>query len=169
MSAGTHVNRPKSVLDHDDFPTGELAGQVLDSLASAVAVIDPSGQLVATNATWRQWALNPVDGLAGLSLGQNFIDVCRRHGTADSAVGEHVADGTLRVINGRAPRFEIQFVVPGVDAERWYLLVVTHLDDLGAVVSRTETTPHHAVQSVVSDLAFHDPLTGLPNRWLVLD
>src|SRR4051812_41225155 len=114
MSAGTHVHPPKSVLDHGELPSrelpsGELAGQVLDSLASAIAVIDPSGVLVATNATWRRWALNPVDGLAGLSLGQNLLDVCRRHGTADSAVGDHVADGTLRVINGRAPRFEIQF------------------------------------------------------------
>jgi len=63
----------------------------------------------------------------------------------------------------------VQFEVPGTDGGRWFLLVVTPLEDVGAVVSRTETTTHHNVQDVFADLAFHDPLTGLPNRWLVLD
>ena len=104
-------------------------------------------------------------------MGQNFIDVCRGHGTADRGVGDHVADGTLRVVHGRAPRFEIQFVVPGVDTERWYMLVVTQLADLGAVGGRTETTPHHAVQSVVSGSSrfSRSCSPAFRSRWLVLD
>lgn len=147
----------------------DLAGTVLDSLASAVAVIDMDGVVLATNLTWQQCALSPVDALANVDVGQSFLDACQARGTWDIAVGEHIAEGTLRVIAGRAPRFEIQFEVPGDDTGRWFLLVVTHVPELGAVVSRTETTTHQTVQAVFADLAFHDPLTGLPNRWLVLD
>jgi diguanylate cyclase (GGDEF)-like protein len=163
------VHPPNSGLDQVGFASPELARQVLDSLASSVAVIDTTGELVATNATWQRWIDSPVDGLAGLAVGQNFLHACRTDGTADSAVGEHLAEGTQRVIAGRAPRFEIQFQASSTSNERWYLLVVTHLASVGAVVMRTETTTHHNMQAVVSDLAFHDPLTGLPNRWLVLD
>ncbi|MDQ6696693.1 MAG: GGDEF domain-containing protein [Actinomycetota bacterium] len=160
---------PNSGLDQVGFTSTELARQVLDSLASSVAVIDSTGRLIATNLVWQQWAASPVDGLAGLVVGENFLDACRGAGTADRAVGDHIAEGTLRVIAGRAPRFEVQFETANVDNERWFLLVVSHLVGVGAVVVRTETTTHHTVQAVVSDLAFHDPLTGLPNRWLVLD
>ena len=160
---------PNSGLDPAGFASPELARQVLDSLASSVAVIDGTGRIVATNLTWQNWAKDPVDGLAGLVVGENFLDACREEGTADRAVGDHVAEGTARVIAGRAPRFEVQFQAACTGNERWFLLLVTHLGDVGAVVTRTETTTHHNMQAVVSDLAFHDPLTGLPNRWLVLD
>lgn len=163
------MQSPNSALDQVGFASAELALRVLDSLASSVAVIDGDGRLVATNRTWQEWAVAPVDGLAALAVGENFLDACRGMGTASSAVGEHLADGTTRVIEGRAPRFEFQFEAPTSDTARWFLLVVTSLPDVGAVVSRMETTPHHNVQAVVSDLAFHDPVTGLPNRWLVLD
>ena len=39
----------------------------------------------------------------------------------------------------------------------------------GLVVTRTDTTVHHGVNEVLAELAFHDDLTGLPNRGLVLD
>lgn len=163
------VQPPNSDLDQVGFATPELAKQVLDSMASSIAVIGEDGEVLATNTTWQEWALSPVDRLAALRVGENFLDVSREQGTANSAVGEHLADGAERVIAGRAPRFEVQFASPSATTDRWFLVVVTHLPDVGAVVSRTETTTHHNVQAVVSDLAFHDPLTGLPNRWLVLD
>lgn len=147
----------------------DLATRILDSLASALAVIDSAGVVQATNLTWQQCALSPVDSLASLEVGQSFLDACHAAATADTALGEHIADGTRRVLAGRAPRFEIQFEVASPDTSRWFLLVVTHLPEIGAVVSRTDTTTHHTVQEVFADLAFHDPLTGLPNRWLVLD
>lgn len=155
--------------EHLGFAPGELSDLVIDSLASAIAVIDQDGTLVATNAAWQKDTAVPVDGLAALDVHDNFLEACRGHGTANSAVGEHLADGTARVIAGRAPRFEVQYEHASQNNDRWFLVVVTHLAGIGAVVSRTETTTHHHVQAVVSDLAFHDPLTGLPNRWLVLD
>ncbi len=163
------MHPPNSGLELAGHERTELAELVLDSLASAIAVIDREGQILATNSSWQQWAQSPVDGLAGLAVGQNFLDACRDQGTADSAVGDHIADGTIRVITGRAPCFEIQFEVPHADKDKWFLLVVTHLHDVGAVVTRADTTPHHDVQAALAGLAFHDPLTGLPNRWLVLD
>ncbi len=147
----------------------ELVRKVLDSLTSAVAVIGDDGTILASNRSWQQCTLPAADGLAGLEVGDNFLETCHDQSASDPAVGEHVAEGARRVLSGRAPRFEVQFVVPTAEGDRWFLLVVSHLADVGAVISRTETTTHRSVQSAVDDLAFHDPLTRLPNRWLVLD
>ncbi|MCU1453067.1 MAG: Diguanylate kinase, partial [Acidimicrobiales bacterium] len=97
---------------------------------------------------------------------------CRAAGAGaapGSPADDHMADGIQRVLAGRAPRFELQHEVGTGDGARWFLLVVTALPGGGAVIARTETTVHHSVHEVFADLAFHDPMTGLPNRWLVLD
>ena len=149
-----------------------LAHQVLDALGSAVAVLDVDGHIRLTNRTWAEVSADPVDVIAGLHVGDDLLAACRSAGAAaggGSPVDDHVADGIQRVLAGRAPRFELQHEVQGADGGRWFLLVVTAFPGGGAVVARTETTVHHSVHEVFADLAFHDPLTGLPNRWLVLD
>src|SRR4051794_21101160 len=118
---------------------------------------------------WQESAASALDALSELRVGDNFLAACLEPSDIDLAVGEHIADGASRVLAGKAPRFEVQFEVPDDDGGRWFLLVVTQLPGIGVAVSRTETTTHHTVQEVFADLAFRDVLTGLPNRWLVLD
>ncbi|MCU1352838.1 MAG: diguanylate cyclase with sensor [Acidimicrobiales bacterium] len=146
------------------------AGQVLDALGSAVAVLDHTGRVQTVNTAWARGAEGPIDAISGLRVGDDLLATCRAAARrAPSPVEDHVADGIERVLAGRAPRFELQHEVPAPDGARWFLLVVTPLPGQGAVVARTETTVHHSVHDVFADLAFHDPLTRLPNRWLVLD
>ena len=56
----------------------QFARSVLDSLAAHIAVLDPSGKIIAVNAAWeafaRKWHAAPLK----CGVGANYLEVCRR-------------------------------------------------------------------------------------------
>jgi diguanylate cyclase (GGDEF)-like protein len=143
--------------------------RALDQLPQAVAVIDRSGLLLVTNDRWGDEQTKGGNPLI-LPTGHDFLAGCTDLPEALDAVGEHIVQGLSRVLEERADRFEVQYSIDaGDDGRSWFLFTASRLEGVGAVVTLHETTVHHRVQEVLSDLAFHDPLTGLPNRALVLD
>lgn len=142
---------------------------LLSSLPHGVAIIDRDGAVSTTNARWRDDAV--IDDPTLCATGTPLIGFLRGCEGPQASLAEHVADGLARVLAGRVPTFQVQYRLPSPDdprEERWFLLAIQGGPD-GAVVTRTDTTPHHQVDEVLTELAFHDPLTGLPNRGLILD
>lgn len=157
---------------HSPQPTAALASPaaLLEVLPHGVAVLDASGIVVATNRLWDQ-GLGEDDPLVH-PVGASLVPALRRPGPASSAAAEHMADGLGRLLDGRGRSFQVQYQLASIDelAEpRWFLMAAETLPDGGVVVTRTETTVHHGVNEVLAELAFHDDLTGLPNRGLLLD
>jgi diguanylate cyclase (GGDEF)-like protein len=156
-------------LDLRDGSAAAIAMRALDRLPQAIAVLDEDGRLLVTNDRWGEERAKGDNPLLSAS-GQDFLAGCAQLPEALAAVGEHVVHGLSRVLQRRADRFEVQYSLPaGDEGPSWFLFTASQLDGVGAVVTVHETTVHHTVQEVLSDLAFHDPLTGLPNRALVLD
>ncbi len=156
-------------------PISELSPQptlaaVLDVLPHGVALTDGSGRVTATNRMW-DVAARDRDPLIA-PVGADLIAALRRQGRPPTAVAEHIADGLGRLLDGRGHSFQVQYQLPPRDElsePRWFLLAAETLPGTGLVVTRTETTVHHGVNEVLAELAFHDDLTGLPNRGLLLD
>jgi diguanylate cyclase (GGDEF)-like protein len=143
---------------------------LLDALPHGIAVVDTHGTVVATNRLW-DLASSDADPLVG-SVGDDLLAGLRRSDGPPSAVAEHTADGLVRLLDGRGRSFQVQYQLPAVDElgePRWFLVAAERLPEGGLVVTRTETTVHHGVNEVLAELAFHDDLTGLPNRGLLLD
>lgn len=143
---------------------------VLDVLPHGVAITDRSGLVVATNRLW-DMAAGDRDPLIS-PVGADLVGALRHRGRPPSPVSEHIADGLGRLLDGRGHSFQVQYRVAAGDdlgEDRWFLVSAERMDDGGIVVTRTETTVHHGVNEVLAELAFHDALTGLPNRGLLLD
>jgi diguanylate cyclase (GGDEF)-like protein len=153
----------------DDVATA-IATRALDQLPQAVAVLDLRSRIVVNNTRWADLQALRESPLIRAGAGDDFLASCAALPGAMAAVGEHIAHGLSRVLEQRAEHFEVQYSIDDPDDGRhWYLFTASQLDDVGAIITQHETTVHHSVQEVLSDLAFHDPLTGLPNRALVLD
>ncbi len=145
-------------------------GGLFDLLPHGVALTDAHSQVVAANWLWEQAAADADPVVA--PVGAVLLDHLRTGSAVAGAVADHIADGLTRLLDGRGSSFQIQYELdaPSEAADtRWFLLAAESVPDGGIVVTRTETTVHHGVNEVLAELAFHDDLTGLPNRGLILD
>ena len=134
------------------------ADEVLDALGCAIAVLDASGTIVATNAAWA--AFTADWGAAG----DHYLDAHRDEEHGD--IGLVLQEGIQRVLLGRSPRFELEYPVGRSGGRRWHLLVATPLAGRPGwgVVAHVDVTSHHDVRDILDARAHLDALTGLPNR-----
>lgn len=148
------------------LPSATGTDALLDLIPHGVAVLDEHGIVALTNDRWH-WAADDGDPIVA-PLGTHLLDRLRE-GDPPSPVAEHIADGVGRILDGRGTSFQVQYEISGGDEPRWFLVAAEHLPEGGVVITRTDTTVHHGVNEVLAELAFHDDLTGLPNRGLLQD
>lgn len=115
---------------------------VLDSLPEHLAVLDPTGTIVRTNAAWRAFAVaNGDPELRHSGVGSNYLNVCGG-GAATDRDASAAHDGLLAVLEGRSPRFTLQYPCEVGGRVLWFLMhaaPVTHPGG-GAVVSHVDIT-----------------------------
>ena len=140
----------------------KLAASVFESSLDAIFVTDPRFRLVAANPSFERLTGYPAADLAGrranLLLGDASARGARR-GIARSLVSDGFWQGELwtRHRNGQTSPclFSIVRVADEAGAAQHYI---------GFAKDLTETV---AARRRIEELAFNDPLTGLPNRVLL--
>lgn len=120
------------------------AEAALDQSLDLILVVDDSGMVVLTNASWRAAA-----GRGGLSsavcgCGVNYLDVCERSGASV------VAAGIRAVLGGDRVRFEFEYPCHSTMEDAWFALEVASLGESssGAVLTHTNITARVAAERV---------------------
>jgi len=139
---------------------------VLNSVTAAIAVLDEQGKIVMVNDAWL--ALVPDS-----AIGSNYQQACRTVEASDASTLQLAPkDGIAAVLEGRLPRYYTECASPMPQAPGWRSMSVTPLQgpsQRGAVVSVEDISQRIQMEEQVRELAFYDPLTGLPNRRLALE
>jgi PAS domain S-box-containing protein len=123
--------------------TGEqFRREVLDSLSAQVAVVDREGTIVAVNRAWdRAAAENDLLRVSKISVGANYLDVCRCAANGSSEV-RRTLDGISDVLLRQREIFESEYLCVLPDRQRWFAMRVTPLSghDGGAVITHEDIT-----------------------------
>ena len=144
----------------------------LDALSTRIAILDASGTILAVNAAWRRPAeIDPMVGVA-CEVGMNYLAACEA--AAPDQRHEAAADvaGIREVMARRREEFSREYPCQSPRAAAGINVRVTRFGDtegVRVVVAHEDITPRKAAEEQLLHEAFHDVLTGLPNRALFID
>ena len=149
---------------------------VLDATHQHIAVVDAAGLIVAVNRPWLAFARrHGVLGPDEDPVGRPYLPLCRACGLPVDAATQA---GLAEVLAGSDRSFELEHPCPRRSlggtpegAERWFLMRASSLAGGrgGAVVTHEDISARRHAEQQIRNLAFIDPLTGLPNRRMLFD
>lgn len=144
----------------------------LDALAIRIAILDMRGTIMAVNAEWRR--LVGADPLAGkdCGVGVNYLEALESLNLDRPNESAAVAAGIREVMLQNRSEFSREYPCHGPEGKRWYNVRITRFgenDSVRVVVAHEDITPRKAAEEQLLHEAYHDVLTGLPNRALFTD
>jgi diguanylate cyclase (GGDEF)-like protein/PAS domain S-box-containing protein len=108
---------------------------VLDGIAAHVAVVAPSGRIIAVNQAWERFGREQrARSPAASGVGANYLAECmaaERRGDASAGAARL---GILSVLEGRERLFTLEYPCHSSDASRWFVMRVAPLPDSDQVV-----------------------------------
>jgi|FLYL01.1.fsa_nt_gi diguanylate cyclase (GGDEF)-like protein len=152
------TQRPQDVFPSDH----ERLQAVLDAFPLPVAVADREGNVTQHNQAWQ--ALNAADPARHLSPAH--FDKCGV-GASPCEGAQAAFEGVQQVLAGKLPNFTLEYPCVTGATEHWTKLTACPLADgsgLLILVEDISETKRH--EETMAHLAYHDALTGLPNRRL---
>jgi diguanylate cyclase (GGDEF)-like protein len=153
-------------------PWQRLTGASLDTelwdvFPGRVGLLDCGGVLVSVNRAWRCYGAGPGAGPTA-EVGENYLQVCRRAARSGAPEAAEAADLIRAALAGLA--MDRRVCYRGRDG-RWFGVQALPLAGPGggALVLHLDITAERRREHAWRHQARHDPLTGLPNRALLLD
>jgi PAS domain S-box-containing protein len=122
----------------------ELYRSTLQALPAHIAVIDRQGVIVAVNQAWTDFArANDAAGLASVSVGANYLAVCRKAAAGNNADAEKALDGIGSVLRGSGAHFTLEYACHSPLEQRWFLMTAVPFGsphEGGAVITHLNVT-----------------------------
>lgn len=152
---------------------------IVDSLSDPIAVLDQQGIIRNVNEAWRHFAFgNGYAQPAPSPIGLNYLRICERAGDSpNGAEGPNAAVGIRAVIEGTQSEFHLEYPRHSLSELLWYRMSVTRLrgSTRHVVVSHVNSTERKRAEitanlahAMLRQAAETDPLTGLPNRMVLM-
>jgi diguanylate cyclase (GGDEF)-like protein/PAS domain S-box-containing protein len=154
----------RTLFNKDGSQTEEILTTVLNSIKQGMVVVGPDYAVLAFN--------KQLEALFGLQqgtveVGRDFRDILKVWADVTGQT-QDILKRTLRELDLPTP-FEIEFPQTIQGVNQWCLLTHNPLPSKGFVRIYSDITARKKAEKQHMYDAFHDPLTGLPNRALFMD
>jgi CheY-like chemotaxis protein len=118
---------------------------LLDSMSFHIAVLDRQGVIVAINEPWRRFSLEngaeTGQPAQRTGIGFNYLTICQKAEGEDLECARSVCVGIRAVLEGRQPKFTLEYSCHAPWEQRWFSMSVTPLNNgAGAVVAHVNIT-----------------------------
>ncbi len=127
----------------------EFTREVLDALPQHVAVLDSAGKIVAVNEPWRQYARDGGGLERRVSLGANYLDVCRAAAAGGDQAAQETLEGLEAVVHGARAAYEAEYPCHPPGGLRWFLMQAKRFARGGLVVSHSDVTQRRLVKEAL--------------------
>jgi diguanylate cyclase (GGDEF)-like protein/PAS domain S-box-containing protein len=148
----------------DSFQTAENFAVVLNNITQGMVVVGPDYAVLAFNKQFED-LFRLQQGT--VEVGRDFRDIIKAWADATGQTGD-VLERTLRELD-LPTSFEYEFPQTIQGINRWCFLTHNPLPSKGFVRTYADITARKKADEQHLYDAFHDPLTGLPNRALFMD
>jgi PAS domain S-box-containing protein len=121
--------------------TDLLRSAIFGALYGHVAALDKFGRIIAVNRGWGRFALEHGGNPVRVSVGINYLDVCRDAANAGDHEAGRIMDALRKVLAGGTPlQLEYTFHTPA--GERWFEMTAEPLrrPEGGALVTHVDVT-----------------------------
>nr|WP_231135131.1 EAL domain-containing protein [Motilibacter deserti] len=145
--------------------------EIIDALPVGLVVLDADGRVERVNRRWTETlADDPAIPRLRDDSGMHYPTLLRKVSLqfvspSLGALGAAVQD----LLDGRNTAYESDVMRPRDGEERWYHCRAVPRAGGGAIIIYDDVTERRAAERDAAYRATHDPLTGLPNRSLLLD
>lgn len=139
---------------------------ILEAVGEQAAVLDAEGTVVRANSDWLAASQEHRAVLERSPIGTHYPSVLKNQKSRSARVA---ALGVQAVLDGALPSFQSDYDTDVDTGDRSYSLQVDPIPTGGAVVRHVDISFSKHMQRELAHRATHDPLTGLPNRMVMME
>jgi PAS domain S-box-containing protein len=152
----------------------DLSLSIMDSLHSAIAVVNASGEILRVNGAWRRFAeANAGDDAIRNGYGLNYFAACRTSAASGETWASAALAGMHEVLSGSRPSFTMEYPCHAPNEKRWFLLQASPLQRSmqGLVIIHTNITERKlSEQQLVESEEFANSIVeSAPDAIVVVD
>lgn len=131
----------------------QMRHRILDSLRAHIAVVDRRGCITVVNQAWSRFAAeNGATAMPSVTVGANYLEVCRRAAEAGDPDAQKALMGIESVLAGESSQFACVYSCHSPWEQRWFLMMVVPLQNgclTGAVISHRDISGQKQVEEAL--------------------
>ncbi|MDB4882872.1 MAG: Histidine kinase [Gemmatimonadetes bacterium] len=112
-----------------------LLHEALDALTDHIALIGPTGEILAVNRAWTEFAEANGHQAGGTALGRNLLVMCGDAERTQEESARNTARGLKQVLAGELELFQHEYGCHSAEQDRWFLMTVRRVSRAGPVAA----------------------------------
>ncbi|WP_442509017.1 PAS domain-containing protein [Novipirellula sp. SH528] len=117
-----HTRAKQALVDSESFNR-----VTLDALSAHIAVINSSGEIVATNHAWKRFATASQAEVRSVCEGQNYFEVCDAAILQGNDNAREVANELREIQAGKRESSSLEYACHSPDEQRWFQLCMRRI------------------------------------------